>query len=184
MSGRENVEHDVSRRRFVGTLIGLCTTTALIPKFARAEAVRELRFYHTHTDERLSIVYRDANGYIPDALEELARFLADFRTGERMPIDPALFDILSSVQQLTDSTGTYEVISGYRSPATNAALHEHSAGVAEHSLHMVGKAIDVRLTDVPLERLRDAAWSLQLGGVGYYPASDFVHIDTGRVRRW
>jgi uncharacterized protein YcbK (DUF882 family) len=184
VSRREHRDHGLSRRRFVGALCGVCTATALIPRFARAEPARELHFYNTHTGERLSIAYRDTNGYIPDALDELARFLADFRTGERMPIDPGVFDILSSVQQLTESTGTYEVISGYRSPATNAALHEHSAGVAEHSLHMVGKAIDLRLTDVQLPHLRDAAWSLQLGGVGYYPASDFVHLDTGRVRRW
>jgi uncharacterized protein YcbK (DUF882 family) len=178
------VNHDGLRRRFVGALCGLFTTAALAPTYARAAEARELRFYHTHTGERLSIVYRDASGYVAAALDELTRFLADFRTGERKAIDPGLFDILYAVQQLTGSTGTYEVISGYRSPTTNAELHAHSSGVAEHSLHMEGKAIDLRLTDVQLARLRDAAWSLQLGGVGYYPDSDFVHLDTGRVRRW
>ena len=184
MSGREYADHDLSRRRFVGALCGLFTTSALMPRYARAEEARELRFYHTHTGERLSIVYRNADGYVPEALDELNRFLADFRTGERRAIDPALFDILSAMQQRASSTGTYEVISAYRSPETNAALHAKSSGVAEHSLHMVGKAIDLRLTDVELAHLRDVAWSLQLGGVGYYPDSNFIHVDTGRVRHW
>ena len=159
--------------------------TAALPARARADqAPRELRFNHTHTGERLSIVYRTASGYVTEALAELTRFLADFRTGERKPIDPGLFDILHAAQRLTGSNGTWEIISGYRSPETNAALRAHSSGVAEHSLHIDGKAIDLRLTDVQLERLRDAAWSLQMGGVGYYPGPDFVHVDTGRVRRW
>jgi uncharacterized protein YcbK (DUF882 family) len=176
--------HDRSRRRFIGAVCGLLTPALAFPLRARAEQPRELRFHHTHTGESLAIAYRSAQGYITDALHELSRFLADFRTGERMPIDPGLFDILSAMQSLTSSSGTYEVISGYRSPATNAELRAHSAGVAEHSLHTVGKAIDVRLTDVRLAHLRDAAWSLQQGGVGYYAASDFIHVDTGRVRRW
>jgi uncharacterized protein YcbK (DUF882 family) len=160
-------------------------TAALAPGKVRADqAPRALRFYHTHTAERLSIVYRTASGYVTEALDELMRFLADFRTGERKPIDPGLFDILYAAQRLTGSNGTWEIISGYRSPETNAALRAHSSGVAEHSLHMDGKAVDLRLTGVRLERLRDAAWSLQMGGVGYYPGPDFVHVDTGRVRRW
>ena len=177
--------HDRSRRRFIGGLCGVVTTAALVPARACADqAPRELRFYHTHTGERLSIVYRDASGYLTEALVELTRFLADFRTGERKPIDPALFDILDGTQRLTAGNGTWEIISGYRSPETNAALRKHSSGVAEHSLHMDGKAIDLRLTGVELADLRDAAWSLQQGGVGYYPGSNFIHVDTGRVRRW
>jgi uncharacterized protein YcbK (DUF882 family) len=175
--------HDASRRRFIGAACALAVPALGLPGSARAGQARELRFYHTHTSQRLAIVYRSAQGYVTDALDELSRFLADFRTGERMPIDPALFDILSAMQDLT-GIGTYEVISGYRSPATNAQLRAHSGGVAEHSLHTVGKAIDVRLTGVQLAHLRDAAWSLQQGGVGYYPGSDFIHVDTGRVRRW
>jgi uncharacterized protein YcbK (DUF882 family) len=161
----------------------MVATAGLVP--ARAVPTpRELRFYHTHTGERLSIVHRDANGYLTEALAELTRFLADFRTGELKPIDPALFDILEGLQPLTRSNGTWEIISGYRSPQTNAALRSHSRGVAERSLHMDGKALDLRLTGVELAHLRDAAWSLQEGGVGYYPASNFIHVDTGRVRRW
>jgi uncharacterized protein YcbK (DUF882 family) len=177
--------HDRSRRRFIGGLCGVLGTGALAPVRARADQVPcELRFYHTHTGERLSIVYRSANGYVTEALDELTRFLADFRTGESKPIDPGLFDMLHAMQQLTGGNGVYEIISGYRSPATNAQLRTHSSGVAERSLHMYGKALDVRLTGVELAKLRDAAWALQLGGVGYYPGLDFVHVDTGRVRRW
>src|SRR5262245_32805635 len=177
--------HDRSKRRFIGGLCGALTTAVLMPSKSRADqAPRALRFYHTHTGERLSILYRDASGYVTEALDELTRFLADFRTGERMPIDPGLFDILDGIQRLTDSNGTWEIISGYRSPETNAALRTHSSGVAEHSLHMEGKAIDLRLTGIELADLRDAAWSLQQGGVGYYPGSNFIHVDTGRVRRW
>jgi uncharacterized protein YcbK (DUF882 family) len=112
------------------------------------------------------------------------RFLRDFRSGEIHPIDPRLLDILYQLQILADRAATYEVISGYRSPQTNAALHRVSAGVAEHSLHMEGRAIDVRMTGFPTRRLRDLAMSLGVGGVGYYARSDFVHLDTGRVRSW
>ena len=162
----------------------MLTTAALVPGRARADEPRELCFYHTHTSERLSIVYRTARGYVTDALAELTRFLADHRTGERATIDPGLFDILHGIQELTGGSGTWEIISGYRSPDTNAALRARSSGVAERSLHMVGKALDLRLSDVQLANLRDAAWSLQQGGVGYYPGSNFVHVHTGRVRRW
>jgi len=168
----------------MGALCGLFVPAALLPLRLRAEETPELRFFHTHTGERLGVVHRSATGYITDALDELSRFLADFRTGERIAMDPGLFDILAAILTVTGSTGTYEVISAYRSPATNEQLRAHSSGVAEHSLHMLGKAIDVRLSDVALTDLRDAAWSLQLGGVGYYPVSNFVHVDTGRVRRW
>ena len=143
-----------------------------------------MHFHHTHTGETLSIEYRDANGYIAGALAEYRRFFADFRTGESMDMDPGVFDILTAMQVLTGSDGTWEIISAYRSPVTNARLHAKSAGVSERSLHMYGKALDLRLTGVALDKLRDAAWSLQRGGVGYYPAPNFIHVDTGRVRRW
>ena len=171
----------------MGALCGMLTPAVLSllrVRAAAAEAAAELRFHHTHTDKRLAVVHRTASGYDANALEELSTFLADFRTGERMAMDPGLFDILSAILSLTGSTGTYEVISAYRSPATNEQLRAQSSGVAERSLHMLGKAIDLRLTGVALTDLRDAAWSLQLGGVGYYPNSNFVHVDTGRVRRW
>lgn len=184
MSGTMHPDHDPSRRRFIGGLCAALATVAWRPGLASDAEPQELRFHHTHTGENLSIAYRDAGGYIPEALDELNRFLADFRTGESLPIDPGVFDIMRTVQDLTGGKGTYEIISAYRSPATNAELRSRSRGVAKRSLHMDGKAIDLRLTGVDLSRLRDAAWSLQSGGVGYYPKSNFVHIDTGRVRRW
>jgi len=145
---------------------------------------RELRFENLHTDERLAVQYSAAGQYLEDALAEINRVLRDFRTGDVGAIDPALLDLLHGLQQRTGSRQAFQVISGYRSPATNATLHRRSSGVAEHSLHMQGRAIDIRLAGVRLPDLRDAALSLQLGGVGFYPASNFVHVDTGRVRAW
>jgi uncharacterized protein YcbK (DUF882 family) len=110
--------------------------------------------------------------------------LRDHRTGEVHAIAPNLFDLVYRLRGQLDTRATVQVISGYRSPATNAALHAHSEGVASHSLHMLGQATDLRIAGVDLSRLRDAAWSLQSGGVGFYPQSQFVHVDVGRVRRW
>jgi uncharacterized protein YcbK (DUF882 family) len=150
---------------------------------ARAAAPRSLSFYHTHTGERLSAVYFDDGAYVPDALAALNRLLRDFRSGDVAEIDPPLFDTLHALA-LACGPGTFEIISGYRSPATNALLHARSDGVATRSLHMEGRAIDVRLAGRDTRRLRDAALALARGGVGYYAKSDFVHVDTGRVRAW
>lgn len=128
--------------------------------------------------------YSSATGYLPDALAAVNHFLRDFRTGDEHPIDPSLLDLLHRLTGLTNSQRPFEVISGYRSPATNAMLRLRSEGVAGSSLHMVGQAIDIRLADVPLPTLRAAALSIKGGGVGYYPRSNFVHVDTGRVRLW
>jgi len=151
---------------------------------ASASGDRLLSFLHTHTDKRLTVTYYRDGAYVPEALAELNRFLFDFRTGDVVEIDPALFDILHSLQQATGSTGTFEVISAYRSPETNEMLRRRSSGVAKRSQHVLGKAIDVRLTDVDTSILRDVALSMKSGGVGYYPGSNFIHVDTGRVRRW
>ncbi|XCN72632.1 MAG: DUF882 domain-containing protein [Candidatus Electrothrix aestuarii] len=145
---------------------------------------RTLSFYHTHTREQLDITYAIGETYNQEALDALNLYLRDFRTAEVHPIDPALLDILWTIQQKMGCTSCYEVISGYRSPATNSQLHSKSKGVAKRSLHMQGMAIDVRLTGQQTNKLRDCAISLKAGGVGYYAASDFVHIDTGRVRTW
>ena len=118
-------------------------------------------------------------------MAEVNRVLRDYRTGEVHPIEPKLLDLLHTLNQDMDCGGTaFEVISGYRSPKTNAALHERSNGVASKSLHMQGMAIDIRLAGCDLKRLHDAAQSMRVGGVGYYPSLDFVHVDTGRVRYW
>lgn len=145
---------------------------------------RALEFAHTHTGERLSVAYAAGDRYFPDALQALNRFLRDFRTGETHPIDPRLLDQLHLLRQVTGTQAPFQVISAYRSAATNSMLHDRSRGVASRSLHLHGQAIDIRLADVPLGDLRDAALSLRAGGVGYYRGPDFVHLDTGRVRRW
>lgn len=157
--------------------------------FAIADAgagsdARTLRFYHTHTGATLDVeFYRDGE-YRSEALQALNEFLADFRNGQNTDMDPRLFDILFDIKRQTSSRGVFEIISAYRSPETNEMLRARSSGVAKNSQHVHGKAIDVRLTDVNTETLRDTALSLGAGGVGYYRQSDFVHIDTGRIRSW
>lgn len=116
--------------------------------------------------------------------QEVNSFMRDFRTGEVRPIDPCLLDILCEIQSTTGSRGTIEIISGYRSPQTNAMLGSKSKGVATGSLHMDGQALDIRIRDLPTHTLRTAATALRRGGVGYYASSDFVHLDTGRFRTW
>jgi uncharacterized protein YcbK (DUF882 family) len=146
-----------------------------------------LRFYHTHTNERLEIVYRRGDTYLPTALAQLDYFLRDHRTGDVRHFDPRLFDLLYDLtDSLHDAGGEIDVICGYRTPWSNEFLRTRSAhsGVAQHSLHMQAEAIDIRLPGIPTSQLRDAALRLQRGGVGYYSASNFVHVDVGRVRRW
>jgi uncharacterized protein YcbK (DUF882 family) len=175
----------LSRRQFVAALAAAAPALAL-PRGAFAVPVepRELQFLHTHTGERLAVEYFDGRAYLPDALTTVDHYLRDFRTGDVHDIDPHLLDLLHGLSRLTETAAPFQVISGYRSPATNAMLHQHSEGVAVNSLHMVGQAIDIRLADVPLPKLKSAALALGRGGVGYYPASNFVHVDTGRVRHW
>lgn len=181
----ETLHPGLSRRAFTRSLVGAAGLLLLAPRRLRALPVpRELSFVNLHTREELSLVYRDADGYRRDALAQLDVLLRDFRTEEVHPIDPGLFDLLSAVHARTGSRAPFQIISGYRSPATNEMLRSHSDGVAAGSMHVVGRAIDVRLPDVPTARLRDAGLALARGGVGYYRASDFVHLDTGRVRRW
>lgn len=147
---------------------------------------RELSFYHTHTGKRLDVIYWQDGEYVDSALDRINAFLSDFRTGDRVEMDPALLDVIYDVRASLGSKGTYQIISAYRSPKTNEMLRQRSAssGVARRSQHVLGKAIDVRLEGVNTSDLRDAAIRLKRGGVGYYEASNFVHMDTGRVRRW
>jgi uncharacterized protein YcbK (DUF882 family) len=151
---------------------------------AAAPLSRVLAFSHTHTGERLRVEYFTGGRYLSDALAAINHVLRDFRTGDLHDIDPRLLDLLHDLSMRTESHQPFQVISGYRSPATNAMLRQRSEGVAAGSLHLVGQAVDIRLADVPLAKLRRAALALGRGGVGYYPASDFVHVDTGRVRTW
>jgi uncharacterized protein YcbK (DUF882 family) len=146
-----------------------------------------LRFYNTHTNERIDIVYRRGDNYLPEALAKLDRYLRDPLTGAVNHFEPRLFDLLYDLTaSLNDAGGEIDVICGYRTPATNEFLRTRSAnsGVAVHSLHMQAEAIDIRLPGVATAAVRDAALRLQRGGVGYYPVSNFVHVDVGSVRRW
>ena len=165
----------------------LAATLAWTPPLTAEEAPTEpraLAFRNLHTGEEVDVVYR-ADGQVDHcALREIDWVLRDFRTGEARPMDQRLLDLLWRLRVTLDTTAPYEVISGYRSPATNAMLARESRGVSRVSLHMKAMAIDVRLPDRPLMALRDAALGLRRGGVGYYPASDFVHVDVGRVRWW
>jgi uncharacterized protein YcbK (DUF882 family) len=145
---------------------------------------RALAFRNLHTDETVDVVYRADGQLDRDALREIDWLLRDFRTGEARPIDGRLLDLLWRLRSALDTTEPYEVISGYRSPATNAMLRRTGRGVARGSLHTRAMAIDVRVPGQPLWALRDAALALRLGGVGYYPSSGFVHVDVGRVRVW
>jgi len=165
-------------------LAAMVAPAVLVPA-ARAEEGRRLRLYDTHSREHIDVVYWLDNAYVPDALTRLDRFLRDSFTGEVHHYDPRLFDVLFD---LTRASGRAEaeiqVICGYRTPQTNEFLRTHTSGVARNSLHMQAEAIDIRLPGVKTASLRDAALALGRGGVGYYPASDFIHVDVGRVRRW
>lgn len=173
------------RRTLLKGALGLAGSAAL-PALARAgdPSPRSLSLFNLHTGESLKATFFEGGTYVPDALGAMNRLLRDFRTGTVHPIAPGLLDLVATLTDRLETRETVHVISGYRSPETNAALHARSRGVAAHSLHMDGMAMDIRIPGVPLARLRDAALSLQRGGVGFYPGSDFVHVDVGRVRRW
>ena len=147
-------------------------------------AARWLELASTHTGEVLAVAYRGAGGLVGDAVHGLQHLLRDHRNNKQHPIDTALYDQLADLAELAGVEPRYQIISGYRSPASNAALHERSSGVAVRSLHIEGRALDVRLKGVDCRDLAELARGLQRGGVGYYRSSDFVHVDTGRVRTW
>jgi uncharacterized protein YcbK (DUF882 family) len=180
----------MNRRYFLGAGLALASAPLMakgtsIARLKGSNRTRTLSLHHLHTDERLTLTYRVGDHYQRSALQRLNQFLRDFRTGDSIAIDPRLFDLLYDVKgRLGHDDGVFEIVSGYRSPYTNAKLRKTSSGVARKSLHMTGKAIDIRLSEMPTRSIRDAAVSLSRGGVGYYPKSDFVHLDTGRVRRW
>jgi uncharacterized protein YcbK (DUF882 family) len=174
------------RRRFLVGSLGAAAAALGVPVAARAALTpaHRLSFYHIHTGEKLDVVYREQGELLPDALAEINRYLRDFRTEQVHDIDVALLDVLHELYTVFDGRGNFEVISGYRSPRTNAALRHVTSGVAENSLHIQGRAIDVRLTSAKTAALRNAAITRAAGGVGFYPESNFVHIDTGAVRSW
>ncbi len=179
----------VNCRRRLSFVVVLLLATLGYATASAAQSPHEYRlsFYHTHTGERLDVVYRRGDQYIPEALDQLDHYLRDHRTGDVRHFDPRLFDLLYDLtRSLADSGGEIDVVCGYRTPWSNEFLRTRSphTGVAQHSLHMQAEAIDIRLPGIPTSELRDAALRLHRGGVGYYRSSDFVHVDVGRVRHW
>ena len=157
----------------------------LAPVWAGADDVRrELAFVHTHTGESVSVVYKAGDRFVPEGLASLNQFLRDHRSGDVTDMDPAVFDVLYELREAVGGTEPFHLISGYRSPKTNEMLRAMGRNVAKRSQHMEGRAIDVRLPGVDLSKLHETALAMQRGGVGYYPGSDFIHVDTGRVRSW
>ena len=160
---------------------------AACPRNSRPQQGQDhlLRLYNTHTGERMDIVYRRGDQYIPDALAKLDYFLRDHRTGDVRHFDPRLYDILSDLTvSVGHPGGEIDIVCGYRTPSTNESLRAHTTGVAKNSLHIQAEAIDLRMPGIDTLKLRKAALALHRGGVGYYPHSDFIHVDTGRVRQW
>jgi len=149
-----------------------------------APSHKALSLENIHTGERLNLTYFEQGRYFQDALLAADRFFRDYRTGDVHPMDPMLLDLLHELTGSLAVNKPIKVISGYRSPRTNAALRRRSRGVAKHSMHMQGKAIDIRISGVDVRHIRSAAIALGRGGVGYYPASNFVHLDTGDFRVW
>jgi len=179
-------DYPLTRRALIKAGFALLACNAL-PSFARAYAAREsraLNFHNIHTGESLKTVYWEQGVYLTEALKDISYVLRDHYTNDMKPIDPRLLDVIATLHAALDSSKPFEVVSGYRSPRTNAMLCRASRGVNPQSLHMFGKAIDIRLRDERLRRIRDEAMAMRQGGVGYYPGSDFVHLDTGPVKYW
>jgi len=190
----------LSRRRFLKlsafAAMGLISTPALAKRHTshvrfgaartrrRAIPERSLAFYNTHTGEQLKTVYWAHGTYLPSAMSEIDYILRDHYTDEVISMDGELLDLLYALHRRVDTHQAFHVVSAYRSPETNAMLRQFDGNVAQHSLHMVGKAVDIRLPDRRTSSIRRAALSLRMGGVGYYPGADFVHVDVGRVRYW
>ncbi len=154
---------------------------ALVPKI---RAARELAFHNLHTDEKLRITYWKDGNYNRQACQQINHILRDFRSGDTYPIDIRLFDLLHELQTKLNNDGTIEIISGYRSPKTNMMLASLSDGVAKNSYHTKGMAIDIRMPGSSLPKIHKTALAMRRGGVGYYPDSEFVHVDVGPIRRW
>lgn len=193
MSASSNVPEmcgvDPSRRHFV-KLVVFSGLTAFLPGSVLAATrndkrlERSLSLYNPNTRESLDTVYWANGNYVPKALADINYIMRDRRTGEIMPIDPGLLDLLFSIRTQLNTRRTFHIISGYRSPETNALLRRCGKGAARNSFHLQGKAVDIRLAGWRLSALRRAAYKLKKGGVGYYPCSRFVHVDVGPVRYW
>lgn len=145
---------------------------------------RSLTIQNPHTGEKLGLTYFEKGRYLNDALDEISYLLRDYRTGDTHPIDPELLDQLHDLKQILGLSQPFGIICGYRSPLTNAKLHAERKGVANNSFHMYGRAVDIRIERFDLRRIHNAAIAMHRGGVGYYPESNFVHLDTGTFRTW
>ena len=179
-----NLNRRIFLRQSLGVAAGVCLFKNVQANLDALGSNRTLAFYNLHTHERLKAQYWSKGSYDKSALEDIAFVLRDFRTDEVKAIDTQLLDLLIVVQTRLSIRREFQVISGYRSAKTNAMLNARSSGVAKRSLHMQGRAIDVRLTGIPLSTLRQTGQDLGLGGIGFYPKSGFVHFDTGRPRSW
>ncbi|EGW54318.1 DUF882 domain-containing protein [Candidatus Endoriftia persephonae] len=177
---------DTSRRHFLSGCVALGSALTAPSLFASIgqQQERSIALHHLHTGEREKLAYWADGEYLAENLRRLNQLLRDHRTGDSTLMDPKLLDLLYRLQSSVGRVGEFQVISGYRSPKSNAMLRGKSNGVAKRSLHMQGKAIDVRLPGTELKELRKAALALKAGGVGFYPKSNFIHVDTGRVRFW
>ncbi len=179
---------NTSRRRFLKSLIYSSAIAISSPKLAQAAfsgfAFKRLSFEHHHTGSNIDITYFEQGRYIESALKEINYFMRDYHNNLVHAVDPRLLDQLHDLKLFLGVKKPFHVVSGYRSPETNASLRRQSSGVAKHSLHMEGKAIDIRIEGVAVKTIRDAALTLQRGGVGYYPNENFVHLDTGDIRTW
>lgn len=175
----------VNRRQFLtAATCGVAALTFARPSLASAYGQRSLSFVHTHTADMLSAVYFKDGIYDQVAMARVASLFRDHRSGDVHAVDPLLLDTLFELQVLNEHDKPYQIISAYRSPLTNAQLGKKSSGVATKSLHMQGRAIDIRVSGVQTKKLRDLALKMSRGGVGYYHSSNFLHLDTGRVRSW
>lgn len=186
MSQDENYNGMLTRRHFLGGCVALAGNLLVPSVYASIARLpeRKLTLRNLHTGEKRKITYWSDGKYLVESLQEINHLLRDHRTGDITQIDRELLDLLVSLQKQVENKREFQVISGYRSPKTNAMLRTKSGGVAKRSLHMQGKAIDIRLPGTSLRNLRKAAIALKSGGVGYYPKSNFIHVDTGRVRYW
>jgi uncharacterized protein YcbK (DUF882 family) len=185
------LETPISRRALLRAGLGVgagLLISGLIPRAAFAalaeSPIRRIALKNLHTGEACKLVYFEHGTYVPEALATIAKVLRDHSINAQHAIDPALLDLLAVLHGRLETGSHFEVISGYRSPASNASMHDRSSGVAKRSLHMEGKAIDIRVPGRELSQVHHTALAMGLGGVGFYPSSNFVHVDTGRVRQW
>ena len=185
------LERGMNRRQFLRGIAG-ASALLLAPSLLRTSAgtafaaapARSVALANLHTGEACNVTYFESGRYVPEALASIDHIMRDHRNGETLQMDTDLLDLLTMLHSQLGTDQPFEVVSGYRSPQTNAALHARSSGVAKHSLHMEGKAVDIRITGRSLTGIRQTALAMGLGGVGYYPTSNFVHVDTGKVRQW